>query len=96
MDFVHVHDVARAVVMALESEGDNVAINVGTGVQTSLAQLARIVIDAVGVDVEPQFRPRDVLVTQREADVSRAREVLGWEPTITVEQGLKELVQDSL
>ncbi len=96
MDFVHVHDVARAVVMALESEGDNVAVNVGTGVQTSLAQLAQIVIDSVGVDVEPQFRPRDVLVTQREADVSRAREVLGWEPTITVDQGLKELVQDSL
>jgi UDP-glucose 4-epimerase len=96
MDFVHVHDVARAVVMALECEKDCVPINIGTGVQTSLVQLANILIDSVGVDVEAQFNPREVLVTQREADISRAREVLGWEPTIAVDQGLKELVQDSL
>jgi UDP-glucose 4-epimerase len=96
MDFVHVHDVARAVVMALDCEQDGVPINIGTGVQTSLVQLANILIDSVGVNVEAQFQPRDVLVTQREADISRAREVLGWQPTITVDQGLKELVQDSL
>ena len=48
--------------------------------------LARILIDAVGVDVEPQFNPRDVLVTRRAADITRAKEMLGFEPTITVER----------
>jgi UDP-glucose 4-epimerase len=93
MDFVHVTDVARAVVMALESEQANLPINVGTGISTSVAQLAQILIRAVGVDVTPQFRPRDVLVSRREADISRAREVLGWEPLVSVEDGLTELVK---
>lgn len=95
MDFVHVHDLARGVVAALESEQGNLPINIGTGVDTSIAQLAKILIDAVGVDVEPQFNPRDVLVSRRAADITRAKEVLGWEPTITVEQGMADLVAAS-
>ncbi|HEV7193336.1 MAG TPA: NAD-dependent epimerase/dehydratase family protein [Jatrophihabitantaceae bacterium] len=96
MDFIHVHDIARATVMALESERDNMPINVGTGIDTSVAKLARVLIDAVGVDVEPQFNPRDVLVSRRAADTTRAREVLGFEPTITVEEGMTNLVKASL
>lgn len=92
MDFVHVHDVARAVVAALEAECSDVPINVGTGVQTSVARLAQILIDAVGAEVEPEFNPRDVLVTRRAADISRALEVLDWKPTISVEDGMAELV----
>ena len=60
---------------------DNLPINVGTGIDTSVATLARILIDAVGVDVEPQFNPRDVLVSRRAADTTRAREVIGFEAT---------------
>lgn len=93
MDFVHVTDVARSVVAALESERDNVAVNIGTGISTSIAQLADILIRAVGADVEPIFNPRDVLVSRRAADITRAREVLGWEPLVNVEDGLSELVK---
>lgn len=96
MDFVHVHDIARSVVAALGAEQDNQAINIGTGIQTSVAQLARILIDAVGADVEPMFNERDVLVSRRAADITRAREVLGWEPTIRVEDGMTELVREAL
>jgi UDP-glucose 4-epimerase len=95
MDFVHVHDIARATVAALTSEGDNVPINIGTGVDTSIAELAKILIEAVGVDVEPQFIPRELIVTRRAADITRAREVLGWEPEIDVEQGMVDLVRGS-
>lgn len=95
MDFVHVHDVARAVVLALESERDCLPINIGTGVDTSIATLAKILIDAVGADVEPTFNSRDVLVSRRAADITRAKEVLGWEPTITVEEGMRALVEAS-
>ena len=93
MDFVHVHDIARGTVAALESEGDNLPVNLGTGVDTSVADLAKILINAVGADVEPIFNERDVLVSRRAADITRAREVLGWEPTITVEDGMRELVE---
>ncbi|WP_216212916.1 NAD-dependent epimerase/dehydratase family protein [Amycolatopsis aidingensis] len=95
MDFVHVTDLAKAVVLALESERANLPINIGTGIDTSVATLAKILIDAVGVDVEPQFNPRDVLVSRRAADIERAREVLGWSPEITVEQGMSDLVKAS-
>ena len=37
-------------------------VNIGTGIDTIIADLARILIDAVGADVEPIFNPRDVLV----------------------------------
>jgi UDP-glucose 4-epimerase len=95
MDFIHVTDLARAVVAALESERGNLPINIGTGVDTSIAQLTKILIEAVGVDVQPIFRARDVLVSRRAADIARAREVLGWAPTITVEEGMRELVKQS-
>jgi UDP-glucose 4-epimerase len=96
MDFVHVHDIARSVVAALEAEQANVPVNIGTGIDTSVATLAKILIDAVGVNVEPVFNPRDVLVSRRAADITRAREVLGWQPTIPVEQGMADLVKASL
>src|SRR6476660_672463 len=93
MDFVHVADRAKAVAAAVDSEKDNVPVNIGTGVDTSIAQLAKILIQALGSNVEPIFVPRDVLVSRRAADISRAREVLGWEPTITVEEGMSDLVR---
>jgi UDP-glucose 4-epimerase len=96
MDFVHVADIARSVVLALESEQADVPINIGTGVDTSIAALAKILIDAVGANVEPVFNPRDVLVSRRAADITRAKEVLGWEPTITVEDGMSDLVRRSI
>jgi len=95
MDFIHVKDIARAVVLSLTSEQANMAINVGTGIDTTVAELARILIDAVGVDVEPQFNPRDVLVARRAADTTRAREVLGFEHSIEVRDGMTRLIQAS-
>jgi UDP-glucose 4-epimerase len=95
MDFVHVTDLAHAVVAALESEKANLPINIGTGIDTSIAALAKILIEAVGVDVEPLFNDRDVLVSRRAADISRARDVLGWEPRITVEDGMRDLVKET-
>lgn len=96
MDFIHVHDIARSTVAALECEGGNVPVNIGTGIDTSVAELARILIEAVGVDIEPQFNPRDVLVSRRAADIKRAREVLGWEPTIPVTEGMIDLVRTEM
>ena len=93
MDFIHVHDIARAIVLALESEKDNVPVNVGTGIDTSIADLAKILIEASGADVEPIFNPRDVLVSRRAADITRAREVIGFEPTISVRDGMTDLIK---
>jgi UDP-glucose 4-epimerase len=93
MDFVHVSDVARAVGLSLDSGASGEVLNVGTGQQTSVASLAEHLIRTLGVDAQPVFRPREVLVTQREACVERIREVLGWEPTVGLEEGLTSVVQ---
>jgi UDP-glucose 4-epimerase len=93
MDFVHVHDIARSIVLGLECEQDNLPVNVGTGIDTSIAELARILIDAIGADVEPIFNPREVLVSRRAADTTRAKEVLGFEPTIKVQDGMADLIR---
>jgi UDP-glucose 4-epimerase len=94
MDFIHVHDIATSVIAALQAETGNVPVNIGTGIDTSVADLARILIEAVGVDVEPQFNPRDVLVSRRAADITRARQVLGWQPSIEVKDGMIDLVRN--
>jgi UDP-glucose 4-epimerase len=96
MDFIHVDDVARAGILALESEQDCVALNVGTGVDTTIAQLARILIDAVGVDVQPQFNPRDVLVDRRAASTKLAEETIGFRFEIDVVKGMTDLVRENL
>lgn len=96
MDFIHVEDIARGTVAALEAEQGNVPVNIGTGIDTSIAALADILIKAVGVDVKPQFNPRDVLVSRRAADITRAREVLGWKPKISVEEGMTDLVRTEI
>ncbi len=95
MDFIHVTDIARAVVLALTSEEANQPINVGTGIDTTVEQLARILIAAVGADVEPQFNPRDVLVSRRAADIERAQRVLGFTAEVDVNDGMTRLVQNS-
>jgi UDP-glucose 4-epimerase len=93
MDFVHVDDVARAVVAALDSDVSGAVVNVGTGESTSVARLAEILLAELRSDLTPVFRPRDVLVSRREADITRARTLLGWTPRISVEQGLSEIVR---
>lgn len=93
MDFIHVKDIARAVVLATEAEKGNAAINVGTGIDTSVADLARILIDAIGADVEPQFNPREVLVSRRAADTTRAKEMIGFEYSIPVGEGMTDLIR---
>lgn len=95
MDFIHVKDIARAVVLSVTSEQGNCALNVGTGIDTTVAELAHILIDAVGSDVEPQFNPRDVLVSRRAADTTRAKEVIGFVSSIPVREGMTALVLNS-
>lgn len=93
MDFVHVADVARAVGMALDSDASGEILNVGTGKQTTVAELAGHLIKAIGADVTPQFRPREVLVTQREASIERIQQVLGWQPEVELTEGLASVIE---
>ena len=92
MDFVHVRDIARAIVLALESEHSKTICNIGTGEQTSIADLARLLI-ARSVSTSSQSSGHRC-ARHRGAAPRRAAEVLGFRPGIGVKEGLGEVVAD--
>ena len=94
MDFTHVSDVVRGNIMAAESSVENDIFNIGTGKQTSVAGLANIIIKALGKDVEPQFRDRDVLVSRRQADTAKAEKLLGFTSQVNVEDGMARVAKE--
>jgi UDP-glucose 4-epimerase len=94
-DFVHVGDAVRAMRLALD--GGNAiggTFNVGTGVPTTINQLAQLLIRMVGAEgVEPQHRgARRGDLRRSYADVSKARKKLGYEPRISLKEGLAAFV----
>jgi dTDP-L-rhamnose 4-epimerase len=93
-DFVSVDDVARACRLALESEATGVA-NVGSGRSVTVREIARLLADALDSDVEPvvtgKFRTGDI--RHCFADVTAARQLLGYEPQVELEDGIAELVE---
>lgn len=87
-DFVHVQDVVRALLLAAESKkivGGEV-INIGIGKNVSIAQLAKVIGGPVE-HIPARYEPHDTL-----ADITKAHELLGWEPKVMIEEGLKELL----
>src|SRR5207253_2936767 len=90
MDFVHVKDVARANVLAASSSATDVVFNVATGVETSLAQLARMLLAVMGSPGQPDYAPARTVnpVPRRLADVKRAQVQLGFEAEVSLLDGL--------
>lgn len=95
MDMLHVEDVARANILAAISPVSDVALNVGSGKETSLLNLARILARIMGrPDLEPVFwEGRTNLVTRRVADVDAARRTIGFESSVSLTDGLAGFVK---
>jgi UDP-glucose 4-epimerase len=96
MDFVHVSDVARASIMAAKADVHDEVLNIGSQTETSLRDLAALLARIMErEDVRSFFqKDREVnRVPRRLADISKARRLLGWTPAISLEEGLRELVQ---
>lgn len=93
-DYVHVRDVARANILAAEREkvGEGEVINVGTGRSITIGELARMFLprdasaEGAIVYAAPRIEPHD-----SRADTSRAKELLGWAPSVSLEDGIAEL-----
>ncbi|MGW1713310.1 SDR family NAD(P)-dependent oxidoreductase [Streptomyces sp. NPDC002156] len=95
MDFVDVRDIARANVLAAESDLTDEAFNVASGTETSLKELAQGLLEAMGASgLEPEHGPARAVngVTRRLADTSQAAERLGFRAEIDLRTGLKDLV----
>ena len=95
MDFVFSEDIARANLLAARSDATDVVCNVASGTETSLNQLAAAMLKIMGSDLVPEhIEERKVNpVSRRLADTTRARELLGFEAKISIEEGLARLIE---
>jgi len=82
-------------ILAARADVTDEVFNVASGVETSLLELAQALIDAMGSDVPVEFGPVRAVnkVPRRLADTALARERLGFEAEVTLEDGLRRLVQ---
>jgi UDP-glucose 4-epimerase len=93
-DFVHVEDVSRATVRALDGDVAGQILNVGTGVPTSFNQILRMVEAALGTTLRPTHVPVERAELRNSiADISRARRLLGYAPEQRLEEGIRHLVE---
>jgi UDP-glucose 4-epimerase len=95
MDFVHVRDVARANILGAKANACDEVLNVASGAETSLLQLARALARAMGRgEIAPEFAPERSVnpVPRRLASTAKAEQLLGFRAAIPLEEGLRELV----
>ncbi|WP_247730592.1 NAD-dependent epimerase/dehydratase family protein [Halovivax limisalsi] len=93
-DFVFVDDVVRANLAAATADRVGRAYNVATGRSITIRELAAVIRDAAGSDAEiVHTDPRPGDIEHSEADVSRARSELNFEPTVDVETGIRRTVE---
>jgi len=98
-DYIHVNDVANALHKLLSYEGDQRVFNLGTGIGTSVSDLVRTLERILGSAIPVEVDPDKVRPVEREslvADISRIRQELGWAPSVSVEEGLQDLVTKEL
>ncbi|MDB4870311.1 MAG: NAD-dependent epimerase/dehydratase [Gemmatimonadales bacterium] len=95
MDFIHIEDVARANILAARSSVTDTVFNVASGVETSLAELASRLAYVMGMELGPEFGPERKVnaVARRLASTDSARDQLGFEASVSLDEGLRSLVQ---
>lgn len=94
-DFVSVHDIVQALLLAAERpEAVGQALNVGSGQPVTVREVAGTLARVLGTEIEPRVTGRYRVGDIRNcfADIGRAREVLGYEPRVSFEEGMQELV----
>jgi UDP-glucose 4-epimerase len=93
MDFVYVKDVAKANVAALQADVTDEVFNVGNKRETSLKELLEILLQVNNSSLEPKHMPENTInpVSRRLAEIDKAQKMLGFKPSIKLEEGLKNL-----
>jgi UDP-glucose 4-epimerase len=96
MDFVHVRDIARANILGAKAHASDQVFNIASGTETSLAQLAAALASVMGhARLSPEFAPERSInpVPRRLASTTKSERLLGFRASVSLQQGLRELVQ---
>lgn len=92
-DFVHVSDVVKANLQAATTDHVGEAYNIGTGKSVTINELAETILDVSGSSSEiVHTDPRPGDIQESEADISKANEKLGYDPTISLHEGLQSII----
>jgi len=94
-DFIYVKDIVQANILALEKNGgDYLAMNVGTGQQIKIYELAQEIIQAYSMDISPEviYRYRKGDVRHLFADISLIKQKLGFAPKYSLKEGIQQFV----
>ena len=95
-DFVSIHDVVQCLTLMLEKSGtDFLPVNVGSGETVTILEIARTLARLLGKSIEPRVtnQGRRFDIRHNTADVTLARERLGYAPTVSLEKGMAELIE---
>jgi dTDP-L-rhamnose 4-epimerase len=94
-DLVHVSDIVNANLLAMDcSQAVGQAFNVGTGEATNIVHLTNLLAKNMGIDIEPKFagKYRSGDIRHCFADIQKARDLLGFEPRVSLAEGVSDLV----
>jgi dTDP-L-rhamnose 4-epimerase len=95
-DFVSIHDVVDCLVSMLEQPGaDYLPVNIGSGQAVTILEIATLLRRLLGSSIEPEITQtgRKFDIRHNTADITRARQTLGFAPKVTLEQGFGELIE---
>lgn len=91
-DFVHIDDVLDCIAVAMDKIGDGTAINIGMGKLTNFREIIKVFTGFAGYDPEiKQLLDKPVGVHSRYCNMDWVKENLGWEPKISVEEGMRRV-----
>tara|TARA_B100000029_G_C17515975_1_gene938054 strand:+ start:560 stop:1456 length:897 start_codon:yes stop_codon:yes gene_type:complete len=92
-DFIHVKDVVNANLLAMKSDVPYLHANIGTGNSISILELAKIIINESGIDLEPiMSEALEGDIEKSQADITLAKREFGWKPEMKLKCWLKEVI----
>lgn len=98
-DFTNVRDVVQGITLAMETERGlgNDIFNIGTGSSVTVRELVHIINTILSTDIKPHFIENPVkenYVLSQQADITKIRSALGYAPSVSLEEGIRHLVEE--
>ncbi|MDY6768728.1 MAG: SDR family NAD(P)-dependent oxidoreductase [Candidatus Nanohaloarchaea archaeon] len=94
-DLTFVQDIVRGNLKAANADVSGEVVNLGTGEETRMDEIVAKLNDALGTDIEPRFvdNPKENPVMRTRADTTKAEELLGWEPQVSLDDGIQKTAE---
>jgi UDP-glucose 4-epimerase len=93
-DFTYIDDVVNAIIMAIDQDPKNTEINIGTGIETTSNELSNIISEIIKTpNLVTHVGTRSIdRITRRCLNITKAEEILGWEPKISLSEGIENTI----